>query len=218
MSEEQVEDDASGSGSGNGDGKENMSPMGTGGTPTSARTLPRRESSTVLRETSELIHEWRRQRAKELQKKADMEKKKKADILQQASIQREAMVSERSKAIAAAYKTNREKEKVYLAELEWSMQTKPGGNYWATVAKIADDAKVGAEEKEKPARAGSVDRGKDKGRRGSGAASSPSTSTSAGSPAALPKPGKQTDLTRMRQILNKLKHKPLNYAAAPATL
>ncbi|GBG81690.1 hypothetical protein CBR_g32685 [Chara braunii] len=59
MSEEQVEDDASGSGSGNGDGKENMSPLGTGGTPTSARTLPRRESSTVLRETSELIHEWR---------------------------------------------------------------------------------------------------------------------------------------------------------------
>nr|AQQ11755.1 clathrin light chain 1c [Chara australis] len=143
---------------------------------------------------SELLYEWRRKRAAELEVKAEQEREKKLEIIEGAASSRSTIATQREKAMEAARQNNREKESVFLSGLEASMCTNPGGNYWATVAGMIDfDSKP---EEKVPAK--TADKAVDK-KKSAGAASVVVNK---------PKPGKATDLTRMRQLLLKLKHNP----------
>ncbi|GBG59529.1 hypothetical protein CBR_g38553 [Chara braunii] len=148
---------------------------------------------------SELLYEWRRKRAAELEEKAEQERERKVDIIEAAGSLRSNMAAQREKAMEAARQNNREKESVFLSGLEASMYTNPGGNYWATVAGMIDfDSKPEEKVPTKTATKSGADKAADK--KKSGGAASVVVNK--------PKPGKATDLTRMRQLLLKLKHNP----------
>eukprot|EP00245_Coleochaete_scutata_P015059 TRINITY_DN6574_c0_g1_i1.p1 TRINITY_DN6574_c0_g1~~TRINITY_DN6574_c0_g1_i1.p1 ORF type:complete len:203 (+),score=61.36 TRINITY_DN6574_c0_g1_i1:204-812(+) len=142
--------------------------------------------SAMPTEESILLREWRRKRGLELEEKARISREQHQKILEQAEYEKEIFYNQRQKQVAGAKTNNREKEKVFMAHLE-ALNAKSGGNYWESVVAFVNFDVV-------------PDR-KDK-KSGKGANISPRPST------ADVKPGKQTDMSRMRQVLLKLKHNP----------
>eukprot|EP00244_Chara_vulgaris_P007446 TRINITY_DN2784_c0_g1_i1.p1 TRINITY_DN2784_c0_g1~~TRINITY_DN2784_c0_g1_i1.p1 ORF type:complete len:154 (+),score=40.26 TRINITY_DN2784_c0_g1_i1:524-985(+) len=109
------------------------------------------------------------------------------------------MAAQREKAMEAARQNNRDKESVFLSGLEAAMYTNPGGNYWTTVAGMIDfDSKPEEKVPTKIATKAGTDKAAEK-KKSTGVASVLINK---------PKPGKATDLTRMKQLLLKLKHNP----------
>eukprot|EP00270_Netrium_digitus_P014581 TRINITY_DN497_c0_g1_i1.p1 TRINITY_DN497_c0_g1~~TRINITY_DN497_c0_g1_i1.p1 ORF type:complete len:229 (-),score=39.14 TRINITY_DN497_c0_g1_i1:331-975(-) len=146
-------------------------------------TLP--PPSSMGPEESIVLREWRRKRAIELEEKARVSREKHALILESSKGELDSFYAKRQHQVAQGKVNNREKEKIYLENLE-SLNAKAGGNYWEAVTAFVNfETQV---KKEKVKAKGEPVR----------------TSTLLNDA----KPGKHTDLTRMRQVLLKLKHNP----------
>eukprot|EP00850_Spirogloea_muscicola_P021321 SM000244S08556 [mRNA] locus=s244:48691:54270:- [translate_table: standard] len=129
--------------------------------------------------------EWRAKRAAELEEKERQSRMEHDRILESAEEMRRTAYERQQKSKEQNQINNREKEKVFLANLEALNTPKSGANYWETVTAMVNfDASVPK---------------KDEKRKSAGATRSSQTATDL-------KPGKQTDLARMRQVLLKLKH------------
>lgn len=147
-------------------------------------------------EESTILREWKRKKAIELEEKARVSREKHEQIIAQAKEEQEAFYKKRAAQVEQAKINNREKEEAYVASLE-NMNPKEGGNYWeAVVNHINFEATTVKKDAKSKAKADGPVR----------------TSTLL----ATQKPGKQTDLARMRQILVKLKKTPPAKANAPA--
>eukprot|EP00475_Leptophrys_vorax_P042508 TRINITY_DN8010_c0_g5_i1.p1 TRINITY_DN8010_c0_g5~~TRINITY_DN8010_c0_g5_i1.p1 ORF type:complete len:231 (-),score=47.79 TRINITY_DN8010_c0_g5_i1:695-1387(-) len=147
-------------------------------------TLP--PPSQMASEESILLREWRRKKAIELEEKAKLSREKHQQVLEDAKAELEAFYKKRDMQVTQAKTNNREKEKAYVDNL-LSLNSKQGGNYWESVCAFVNFDVPTKKEKAK-AKSGEPVR----------------TSTLLNDA----KPGKHTDLARMRQVLLKLKHNP----------
>ncbi|XP_050148412.1 clathrin light chain 2-like [Malus sylvestris] len=154
----------------------------------------------MLPEEGFALREWRRQNAIQLEEKKRREKELLVQIIEEADefkvgfYQKRKITTENNKA------ANREREKLFLTNQE-KFHAEVDKNYWKAIADLIPN-EVPAIEKKR----GKKDQEK-----------KPSILVVQG-----PKPGKPTELSRMRQILLKLKHntpphlKPSPPAPAPA--
>jgi len=146
-----------------------------------------------MREEGYALREWRRENAMRLADKENLEKEMRNQIIEEAEEYKRSFYEKR-KLNAETNKTqNREKEKVYLANQE-KFHKEADKQYWKAIAEIIPyevaniEKRRGKKEQEKK----------------------PSIAVVQG-----PKPGKPTDLSRMRHILVKLKHSPPSHMIPP---
>ncbi|XP_057981406.1 clathrin light chain 2 [Malania oleifera] len=130
------------------------------------------------------LREWRRQNAIQLQEKEKMEKEMLSQIIDEADEYKIDFYRRRKLTCETNKNTNREKEKLFVANQD-KFHAEADKNYWKAIAELIP-REVPAIEKKR----GKKDQDK-----------KPSVIVIQG-----PKPGKPTDLSRMRQILLKLKH------------
>ncbi|XP_042517416.1 clathrin light chain 2-like [Macadamia integrifolia] len=148
------------------------------------------------------LREWRRLNAIRLEEKEKREKELLNQIIDEADEYKIEFYRRRMVTIETNKATNREKEKMFLANQD-KFHAEADKNYWKAISELVP-YEVPAIEKKR----GKKDQEK-----------KPSIVVIQG-----PKPGKPTDLSRMRQILVKLKHNPPPHmkpspppAPAPAT-
>ncbi|XP_010508924.1 PREDICTED: clathrin light chain 2-like [Camelina sativa] len=133
------------------------------------------------------LREWRRQNAIQLEEKEKREKELLNQIIEEAHQYKEEFHKKIEVTCQNNKTANREKEKLYLENQE-KFYGESSKNYWKAIAELVPK-EVPTIEK----RRGKKEQDPKK----------PTVSVIQG-----PKPGKPTDLTRMRQILVKLKHNP----------
>ncbi|XP_022767708.1 clathrin light chain 2-like [Durio zibethinus] len=131
------------------------------------------------------LREWRRQNAIQLEEKDKKEKEMLELIIKEAEEYKVEFYRKRVTAVENNKASNREKEKLFLENRE-KFHAEAEKNYWKAIAELIPHEVPAIEKKGK----------KDKEKK-------PSIVVIQG-----PKPGKPTDLSRMRQILVKLKHNP----------
>ncbi|KAK9700020.1 hypothetical protein RND81_08G211700 [Saponaria officinalis] len=136
-----------------------------------------------MQEEGFALREWRRQNAIRLEEKEKREKEILSRIIEEANEFKVAFHEKRKTKCESNITNNREKEKLTLANIE-KFHKEADKNYWKSIAELIPNEvpvikKRGKKETEKK----------------------PSIAVIQG-----PKPGKPTDLARMRQILIKLKH------------
>ncbi|XVF55109.1 hypothetical protein PTKIN_Ptkin06aG0009800 [Pterospermum kingtungense] len=136
-------------------------------------------------EEGSALREWRRQNAIRLEEKEKKEKEMLQQIIKEADEYKAEFYRKRITAIEKNKASNREKEKLYLENRE-KFHAEAEKNYWKAIAELIPHEVPAIEKKGK----------KDKEKK-------PSIVVIQG-----PKPGKPTDLSRMRQVLLKLKHNP----------
>ncbi|KAE8686685.1 Clathrin light chain 1 [Hibiscus syriacus] len=140
-----------------------------------------------------VLREWRCQNAIVLEEKEKKEKELRSQIIEEAEEYKQAFYEKRGKTIETNKTDNREREKVYLANQE-KFHKNADKQYWTAIAELIPREVPNIEKK----------RGKkDKENR-------PSITVVQG-----PKPGKPTDLSRMRHVLVKLKHAPPPHMLPP---
>ncbi|KAG6555300.1 hypothetical protein Mapa_003343 [Marchantia paleacea] len=150
-----------------------------------------------MREEGFALREWKRENAIRLEEKERKEREKLAQVIEDADYYKDEVYVKRKTTMENGRKTNRDKEKVFLTNQE-NFHKNADKQYWKAVAELIPnelptiDTK-GPTKKDK----------KDKERK-------PSIVAIKG-----PKPGKPTDVTRMRQILVKLKHTPPPHMKPP---
>ncbi|MQL78250.1 hypothetical protein Taro_010663, partial [Colocasia esculenta] len=133
-----------------------------------------------------ILREWRRQNAIRLEEKEKKEKELRMQIIEEADEYKIAFYEKRKINCESNKAQNREREKLFLASQE-KFHVNADKNYWKAIADLIPneipniDKKRGKKDQEKK----------------------PSIVVIQG-----PKPGKPTDLARMRQILLRLKHAP----------
>ncbi|KAH7553827.1 hypothetical protein JRO89_XS12G0062700 [Xanthoceras sorbifolium] len=132
------------------------------------------------------LREWRRQNAVRLEEKEKKEKEMLQEIIEEAEQYKAEFYRKRVLTIENNKASNREKEKLFLENRE-KFHAEAEKNYWKAIAELIPN-EVPAIQKR-----GKKDQDKKK----------PSIIVIQG-----PKPGKPTDLSRMRHILLKLKHNP----------
>ncbi|PKI34525.1 clathrin light chain 2-like [Punica granatum] len=137
----------------------------------------------MQQEESFALREWRRLNAIRLEEKEKKEKEMLQQILNEAEEYKIEFYRKRSLAVENNKASNREKEKLFLASRE-KFHGEAEKNYWKAIAELIPNEVPTIEKRGK----------KDKEKK-------PSIVVIHG-----PKPGKPTDLSRMRQILLKLKH------------
>ncbi|XP_050250741.1 clathrin light chain 2-like [Quercus robur] len=140
------------------------------------------------------LREWRRENAILLEEKEKREKEVLSQIIDEANEFKVDFYRRRKVTCEQNIVTNREKEKIFLANQE-KFHAEADKNYWKAIAELVPN-EVPAIEKKR----GKKDQEK-----------KPSVAIVQG-----PKPGKPTDLSRMRQIILKLKHNtPPHLKASP---
>uniref|UniRef100_A0A0C9S2J6 Clathrin light chain n=1 Tax=Wollemia nobilis TaxID=56998 RepID=A0A0C9S2J6_9CONI len=147
-----------------------------------------------MQEEGFLLREWRRQNTIRLEEKERREKEMLHQIMDEAEAFREEFYNKRKIHCETNKSNNREKEKVFLSNQE-KFHANADKQYWKAVAELIPHELPAIESKRSA-------RDKDK--------KKPSIVVNQG-----PKPGKPTDLSRMRQILLKLKHNPPPHMKPP---
>lgn len=130
------------------------------------------------------LREWRRLNAMHLEEKEKREKELRQTIIEEANEYKNDFYRRRKVTCDNNKVTNREKEKLFLANQE-KFHAEADKNYWKAIAELVPNEVPSIEKKR-----GKKDQDK-----------KPSIVVIQG-----PKPGKPADLSRMRQILIKLKH------------
>ncbi|KAK8532029.1 hypothetical protein V6N13_131378 [Hibiscus sabdariffa] len=136
-------------------------------------------------EVGSALREWRKENLIRLEEKEKKEKEMVEQIIKEADEYKAEFYRKRSIAAESNKASNRDKEKIYLENRE-KFHAEAEKNYWKAIAELIPHEIPTIEKKGK----------KDKEKQ-------PSIVVIQG-----PKPGKPTDLARMRQILVKLKHNP----------
>ncbi|GKV00906.1 hypothetical protein SLEP1_g13516 [Rubroshorea leprosula] len=139
------------------------------------------------------LREWRRQNAIVLEEKEKREKEMRNQIILEAEEYKIEFYEKRKLNIETNKANNREREKLFLANQE-KFHKSADKQYWSAIADLIPREVPNIEKKR-----GKKDQDK-----------KPSITVIQG-----PKPGKPTDLSRMRHILLKLKHSPPPHMMAP---
>ncbi|KAJ0245588.1 Clathrin light chain 3 [Hirschfeldia incana] len=138
--------------------------------------------SVMDKEEGVALREWRRLNALRLEEKEKKEKEMVQQIIEAAEQYKAEFYSKRSITIENNKKSNREKEKLYLESQE-KFYAEADKNSWKAIAELIPREVPVLEKKGKKKQA--------------------SVTVIQG-----PKPGKPTDLARMRQVITRLKHSP----------
>uniref|UniRef100_A0A2P2K7K7 Clathrin light chain n=1 Tax=Rhizophora mucronata TaxID=61149 RepID=A0A2P2K7K7_RHIMU len=140
------------------------------------------------------LREWRRQNAIQLEEKEKREKEMRKQIIEEAEAYTQAFYEKRKVNVETNKAINREKETLFVANQE-KFHKEADKQYWKAIAELIPNEVPNIEKKR-----GKKDQEK-----------KPSITVVQG-----PKPGKPTDLSRMRHILVKLKHAPPPHMKPPA--
>ncbi|CAM6038948.1 unnamed protein product [Sphagnum compactum] len=145
-------------------------------------------------EEGHILREWKRQNALHLEEKERIERERLQQIIDDADDYKDELIAKRKTNREANIKKNRDQEKVYLANQE-NFHKNADKAYWKAVAELLP--------KELPPSL------EPKGRKDKKEKKSTFVANKG------PKPGKPTDLGRMRQVLLKLKHNPPAHMIPP---
>ncbi|CAA2958701.1 clathrin light chain 2-like [Olea europaea subsp. europaea] len=146
----------------------------------------------VLPEEGLALREWRRQNAIRLEEKEKREKEMLKEIIDEADEYKAEFYMKWKIRCENNIAANREKEKLALESRE-KFHAEANKTYWKSIAELIPNEVPAIEKKGK--------KGKEK---------QPSIVVIQG-----PKPGKPTDLSRLRRVLVKLKHKPPPHMTPP---
>ncbi|XP_061337644.1 clathrin light chain 1-like [Gastrolobium bilobum] len=148
---------------------------------------------TQMQEEGFARREWRRKNAIHLEEKENREKEMRNQIIKEAEDYKQAFYEKRKINCETNKANNREREKINLANQE-KFHKEADKHYWKAIAEIIPREVPNIEKR----------RGKKE------AENKPSINVNQG-----PKPGKPTDLARMRQMILKLKQNPPSHMMPP---